>query len=120
MGNLNFPVDGSDLVDGLDLRAEASMHTEHLPVDNGSDGQVIEDLGAVLPGIGVPVFSVDLIVEAVNGGNLAGLVVASQQGDPVGVFDLQAQQVLESLNGVEAPVNKIANEDVAGLVDLSA
>ena len=33
-------------------------------VDDSADGEVVEDLGAVLPGVGVAVLSVDLIVEA--------------------------------------------------------
>jgi hypothetical protein len=40
-------------------------------------------------------------------------VVASEEGDPFGVFDLEAEEVFEGLDGVVAAINKIADEDVA-------
>ena len=46
------------------------MDAESLSVDDGSEGKVVEDFGAVFPGIGVSVFSVDLVVETIDGGNL--------------------------------------------------
>jgi hypothetical protein len=89
-------------------------------VDDSADGEVVEDLGAVLPGVGVAVLSVDLIVEAVDGGDLSGFVVASEEGDSFGVFDLEAEEVFEGFDGVVAAINKISDEDVARLVDFSA
>ena len=46
-------------------------------------------------------------------------MVSSEQGDPVRMFDLETQQILEGFNRVVASINKIANEDVAGLLDIS-
>jgi hypothetical protein len=91
-----------------------------LTVDDSADGEVVEDLGAVLPGVGVAVLSVDLIVEAVDGGDLSRFVVASEEGDSFGVFDLEAEEVFEGFDRVVAAINKIPDEDVARLVDFSA
>lgn len=88
-------------------------------IDDGADGQVVEDLSAILPGIGVAILSVDLIVEAVDGGDLAGLVVAAEESDAFGVLDLEAEEVLEGLDGVVAAINKISDEDVASFLDFS-
>jgi hypothetical protein len=71
MRDLDSAVDGPDLVDGLDLGAEASMHTENLAVDDCANGQIVKDLSAVFPGVRIAVLPVDFIVEAINSGNLA-------------------------------------------------
>ena len=68
--DLNLAIDCPDLVDGLDLRAESAVHAEDLAVDDRSNGQVIEHLGAVLPRIGVAVFPINLVVKSINSGNL--------------------------------------------------
>ena len=68
--DLNLAIDCPDLVDGLDLRTESAVHAEDLAVDDRSNGQVIEHLGAVLPRIGVAVFPINLVVKSINSGNL--------------------------------------------------
>jgi hypothetical protein len=47
-------------------------------------------------------------------------VVSSEEGDPLWVLDLQAEQIFEGFNGVIASINKISNEDVAGLLNFSS
>lgn len=47
-------------------------------------------------------------------------MISSEQGDPIRMFDLETQQILEGLDRVVTSINKISNEDVAGLLDLSA
>lgn len=53
-------------------------------------------------------------------GDVPGFVVAPQQGDLVGVLHLQAQQVLEGLHGMVAPVHEVPDEHVGVGGDLSA
>jgi hypothetical protein len=52
-------------------------------------------------------------------GDLSGLVVSTEESDVSGVLHLEAHQKLESLNRVEAAINKISHEDVAGLGNVS-
>jgi hypothetical protein len=47
-------------------------------------------------------------------------VVAAQQGDSLGVLDLEAEQVLEGLHGVVTAINKVSDEDVASFLDFSS
>jgi hypothetical protein len=47
-------------------------------------------------------------------------MVASEEGDPFGVFDLEAEEVFEGFYGVVATINKISNKDVASLIDFSS
>ena len=74
MRHLDPPVNGSDLVDSLDLRTEPSMDTEDLSVNNSPDGQVIEDLSAVLPRVRISILSIDLIVKSINSCDLSALI----------------------------------------------
>ena len=46
-------------------------------------------------------------------------MISSQESDSVRVFDFETEEILEGFNGVVASINKIADEDVACLIDLS-
>lgn len=74
------------------------MHTEHIPINDGPKRQEVKSLIEVLPAVGVAVLLVDLIEEAVHHGDVATLVVASQQVDAVWVLDLQAEEEGDCLN----------------------
>ena len=63
-------IDCPDLVDGLYFRAESTMHAENLAIDDCSNGEVIEHLSAVLPGVRIAVFPINLIIKSINSGNL--------------------------------------------------
>ena len=89
-------------------------------IDECPNGKVVKYFSAVLPGIGDAILPVDLILKSVNSSDLSGLVVASQESDSIRVFDLQAEQVLESLYRVIAPIHEISDEDVAGMINISA
>lgn len=49
MRNLLGTSDNTDLIDGTDLRAQTTMDTENLTINNGSKDKEIEDLAAGLP-----------------------------------------------------------------------
>ena len=120
MRDLHSSVNKSHLVDGLDLRREASVDAEDFTFDNSTDAEVVEDLGAVLPRIGISVFSNGLVVETIHGGDLSCLVVSSQQGDVSGVLQLQTQQQLEGFHRVESSIHKVPHEDVSRVWNISA
>lgn len=46
------------------------METEDLVVDEGGEGEVVEEVGKILPDIGVAVLAQALVVEAVDLGDL--------------------------------------------------
>ncbi len=46
-------------------------------------------------------------------------MISSEKSDSVGVLDFKAQEILESFDGVVAAINKVADEDVTGFIDLS-
>lgn len=120
MGDLHSSVDESHLVDGLDFRGETSMDAEDFAFDHGTNAEVVEDFGAVLPRVGVSILSNGLIVEPVHGGDLSGLVVSSEESDVGWVLELQAEQKLERFDGVEASIDEVTHENVASVWNLSS
>ena len=95
------------------------MDAEDLSLNDGTNTEVVENFCAVLPRVGISVLSNGLVIEAIDGGDLSGLVVTSQEGDVSWVLQLQAQEKLECLNRVEPSVHKVAHENIACVWDLA-
>lgn len=81
-------------------------------IDDSPQRQVVECIVEVLPGVGIAVLAVDLVEEAVHGGDIAALVVASQQRQLVAVLYLKTEQQGDGLDGVVTAVHEIADHDV--------
>ena len=45
------------LIQGVDARAEPSVHAEYLVVDDGRQAKIVEDVGAIPPHVHRPVLS---------------------------------------------------------------
>ena len=65
------------------------MDAENFVVDDGGEGQVVEDFGAVAPDVDRAVFAEALVVESVDLRDLAGLVVPSKNGYALAVSNLK-------------------------------
>lgn len=113
--NLHLAIDGAHLIDGLDLRGKPAVDAKNLAVYKCSKRKVIKGLIEVFPRSGASILLDDFIIKSVDGGDLAGFVVAPEQEYLFGVFDLVAEKKLNGLNGVVAPIHKISDEDVSGL-----
>ena len=61
------------------------MDAEYFVVDNGCEGEEVEDVGAVAPDVSGAVLAEALVVKSVDLGDLSALVVAPDQGDSLGV-----------------------------------
>jgi len=109
---LHPALEQANLVESLDVWRQAGVHTEDLAFNDGSDAQVVKDVTAVLPRVGVSILSDRLVVETVSGRNLSRFVIATQNCDFVRVLQLQAHQVLEGLLGVVTAIDVVAHEDV--------
>jgi hypothetical protein len=83
------------------------VQTEDLVFDESSEGEVIEEVGKVFPNVGVAIFPQALVVETVDLSDLTGLVIATEDGDTLGVTNLQADQKGHSLDGIVASVDVI-------------
>jgi hypothetical protein len=86
------------------------VQAEDLVVDEGGEGQVVEEVGEVLPDVGVAVLAQALVVEAVDLSDLAGLVVATKNGDALRVSNLESDEESDGLDGIVATVDVVAWE----------
>ena len=84
------------------------MEAEDLVVDQGGQGEVVKKIGEVFPYIGITIFSQAFVVEAVDLGDLSGLVVPTEDGDSVGIADLEGNEECYGLDGVVSSVNIVS------------
>ena len=68
------------------------MQTEDFTFNNGSDGQIVEEVGKHDPDSLATEFLLALLVETVDLGDPPGLVVASSEVDTLWVPDLKCDQ----------------------------
>ena len=113
--HLLLPVYRAEAVERGHRRAEPAVHGKDAAVvDRGGQREVVEAVGAGAPHVGVAVLAHALVVEAVDLRDLPRLVVPPDQGHPVRVAHLEREEQQKSLDRVEAPVDKVAQEEVGG------
>ena len=63
--DLLVPLDQPDLIQGPDLRGEATVDTEDLTVDEGGHSEKVKHFATIFPDIAVPVLVLTLVIEPV-------------------------------------------------------
>jgi hypothetical protein len=63
------------------------MQAEDLVLDESGKGEEVEEVGEVFPDICVAILSEAFVVETIDLGDLAGFVIATEDGDALGVAD---------------------------------
>jgi len=104
VGNFLDSVQTPDVVQCVDAGGETTVQAEYLVVDKSGEREVIEEIGEVLPDVGVAVFAEAFVVEAVDLGDLAGFVVAAEDGDTLGIADFEGDEEGHGLDGVVTAV----------------
>lgn len=135
MGDLLRTRHHADLVNGSDLGAQAPVDAQDLAVDYRRQDEEVKDVAAGLPHRRVAVLLLAFLVEAVYLRDLPGLVVASHQDNSIGVstqesvaavvevfqvrgvvlLGLEAHEERKSLQAKVSSVDKVAQEDEAGV-----
>jgi hypothetical protein len=87
----------------------------HLGLDEGGEGEEVEEIGEVAPHVRVAVFAQTLVVEAVNLRDLSTFVVPSEDGDPVAVAQLHGHEQGDRLDGVVATVDVVTHKEIVGI-----
>lgn len=86
------------------------MKTKDLIIDEGGEGKIVEEIGEVFPNVRVAVLAKTFIIEAINLGDLTRFVIATKDGDALGISYLQSHKESNSLNGIIAAIDIIAFE----------
>lgn len=90
MGNLSDSLNKSQVIQVLHLGTDSSMNTENLIIDNAGQSEIVEKVSAYSPDVQRAEFSGTLVIESVNLSYVSGLVVSSQKGNSLRVFDFEA------------------------------
>mmetsp|Transcript_2475 Transcript_2475/g.5709 ORF Transcript_2475/g.5709 Transcript_2475/m.5709 type:complete len:382 (+) Transcript_2475:167-1312(+) len=112
VGNLLLAVDNAYLIQSVDAGTEPAVDGKYLVLDDGREGKVVEDFGAVPPDVDAAKLAEALVVEAVDLGDLSALVVATDEGDAVGISYLQREEEKESFDTVVTTVDEVSEEEV--------
>ena len=96
------------------------MNTENPPIYDSTQSQIIEHFAAPSPDVAAAVLPLTLIVEAIDLGNLARLVVAAEDADAVAVPELERDEQGDGLDRVVAAVDVVAHEEVVGVGRVAA
>jgi len=110
MWNFLYTIECSDVVEGIDTGGETSVEAEDLVVDEGGKGEVVEEIGEVLPYVGVAILSEAFIIEPIDLCDLAGFMVATKDGDALRISDFEGNEESDGFNGIVASINIIAHE----------
>jgi hypothetical protein len=96
-----------DLLHGVEVWAETTVHGEDLLVDDGGNGQAVEAVGEGLPELDV-ISPFALVVESVDAVDRGALVVSTQDEEVLGVLDLVRKQEADGLERLLATVDVVA------------
>ena len=88
------------------------MDTENFVIDNGSEGQVIKDVGAVTPHVDGAEFPQAFIIESIHLGDLSALVVSTDQRDSFGVAHFQGHKKQKCFYRMGSSVHEVSHEKV--------
>lgn len=111
--HIGRPHDTADLLHGVEVRTQATVHGENLLVDDGGNWQAVEAVGKGLPQLDV-VTTLALVVEAVDAVDAGAFVVASEDEEVLGVLDLVGKQEADSLQRLLSAIDVVAQEEVVG------
>lgn len=75
----------TDLVEGTDFGAQATMDAKDFAIDDSTEDEEIEDLTACFPHRGIAVLLLALFIETVDLCDLTGLVIAADECDTIRV-----------------------------------
>lgn len=86
------------------------MQAEYLTINEGGKGQIVEQIGEVLPHIRIAIFAETLVIKAIHLRNLSRFVVSAQNSDSLAIADLQSDQKSHCLHRVVAAIDIVAHE----------
>lgn len=115
MGNFLESLQTLDLLDGLYHGGEPAVDSKDGAIDADSNGEVVENVGVVLPDHSVAILGLALHVKPIVLGDGTSLVVPSDHCHFLRVFYLEQAEQADGLYAVGTPVHVVSQEEVAGI-----
>lgn len=81
-------------------------------LNEGGEGEVIEEVREQLPHVRRAVLSHAFVVEAIDLRDLSRFVIASQDVDALGIADFETYEHGHGFNGVVSPIYVVSHEEV--------
>lgn len=94
------------------------MSSKDLSLNNGRQGQVVEELRQHFPDVVIFILSHALIIKAIVLGDASGFVVASEDGESLFVSNLEAEEEADCFEGVVASIHVISQEEIVSIGDI--
>lgn len=107
MRNLLYTIEGLDVIKGIDTGRETSVEAEDLVIDEGGEGEVIEQISKVFPNVCISIFSETFVVETVDLGDLARFVISAKNGNSLRVSNFEGDEQSNGFNRIVPSVNII-------------
>jgi len=107
VGYFLYSVQSADVIESVYAWGETAVETEDLVLDECGQGKVVEEISEVFPDGSIAVFAEALVVETVDLGDLAGFVIAAEDGDAVRVPDFESDEESDCFNGEVPAVDVI-------------
>lgn len=96
----------------LARKSRLNDNVTYLIVDEGGEGQEVEQVGEEAPNVGISVFSEALVVETVYLGDLPTLVVPAQDGDALAVSELERNKQGDSFYRIVSTIDVVPHEKI--------
>jgi hypothetical protein len=106
--------DTADLFHRVKVGTQTTVHCENLFVDDCCNGQAVEAICESLPELDI-VSSLALIVEAIDTVDGGAFVVAAQDEEVLGVFDLVGKKEADCLKRLLASIDIVSKEEIVCL-----
>jgi len=88
------------------------MDGKYFSINDCSKTEIVKDVAAVAPDVGIAVLPNTFVIEAVDLCNLPTLMVASDKGDSVWIANLEGDQQKQRFDAMMATVHKVAQEEI--------
>ncbi len=113
MRDFHFSINGSHLINCLNLRRKPSMNTHNLILNQSSQRQVVKGFVKILPWSWTSILFHNFVIETVYSSNLPRLMISPEQNDVFGVFELVTEKEFNGLNRVVPTVYKVSDKNVS-------
>jgi hypothetical protein len=92
----------------------------YLVINEGGEGEEIEEVGEESPDVGVSIFAKAFIVEPINLRDLPGLVVSAKDCYAVSVAQFESNKQRHCFDRVIAAIDVVAHEEIVGVWRVSS